>query len=118
MGRLKAMPSRLGRPASRVRARPKVAEGFYQSAEWLDYRRRHRDWTRAKHGGVWCKVCGAVQRLILDHRVERSDGGADFPPYEEADWLCTPCHNRKTADAKARRVRGEAGWGVVESSGG
>ncbi len=111
MGRLKAMPSRLGRPAPMVRALPKVVEGFYQSAEWLRYRTAHRQWTVARHGGCWCKVCGSTKRLILDHRVERSDGGADFPPFEEADWLCQAHHNRKTADARARRARGEKAGG-------
>ena len=91
---------------ARVRAMPKVAESFYQSAEWRAYRKRHRDWTRARKGGVWCCTCGAGGRLILDHRVERRDGGADFPPFEEADWYCTGCHNRKTSEAKTQRVGG------------
>jgi 5-methylcytosine-specific restriction endonuclease McrA len=51
-------------------------------------------------------VCGGTNRLILDHRVERRDGGADFPPFEEADWFCAGCHNTKTARARALRAGG------------
>lgn len=85
---------------------PKVADGFYLSAEWRAYRSAHRAWTIARQGGVWCRVCGSVKRLILDHRTERKDGGADFPPYEEADWYCGGCHNAKTAAARAKRAAG------------
>ncbi|WP_047004963.1 hypothetical protein [Aurantiacibacter luteus] len=87
-------------------ALPKVAERFYQSKAWLDYRRRHAAWTRARLGGLWCCQCGGTRRLILDHRVERKDGGPDFPPFEQADWYCGGCHNRKTAQARAARARG------------
>lgn len=106
MGRLQGLPSRLAGLPARVKALPKVAERFYQSAEWLAYRARHKAWTRARQGGVWCCKCGSTHRLILDHRVERKDGGADFPPFEEADWYCAACHNRKTAEARARRASG------------
>lgn len=83
---------------------PKVAERFYLSAEWKDYRKRHRDWTRAKLGAVWCCICGSTERLILDHVVERKDGGPDFPPFEGAKWYCGACHNTKTARARASRA--------------
>ncbi|MBD2842696.1 HNH endonuclease [Erythrobacter sp. KMU-140] len=99
------MSARLAGLPPRVRALPKVAERFYTSPEWKDYRKRHRAWTVAQKGGCWCCVCGASGRLILDHRVERRDGGADFPPFDEADWYCTGCHNAKTAEARARRAR-------------
>ncbi|MGL5446561.1 MAG: HNH endonuclease [Rhabdaerophilum sp.] len=106
MGRLRQLPARLGGMAARVKAMPKVAERFYLSAEWRAYRSAHRAWTKARQGGVWCCVCGSVARLILDHRVERKDGGADFPPYEEADWYCGGCHNTKTAKARHQRAGG------------
>ena len=108
VGRLKGLPSRIAALPARVRALPKQAETFYVSAEWRDYRKRHAAWTRVRLGGLWCCVCGSAKRLILDHRVERRDGGADFPAFEEADWYCAGCHNRKTAAAKARRARGGA----------
>ena len=74
MGRLKSMPSRLGALPPRVAAMPKVADSFYQSVEWKDYRARHRAWTIQRQGGVWCLICGSTHRLILDHREERKDG--------------------------------------------
>lgn len=43
---------------------------------------------------------------MLDHRVERKDGGADLPPYAEADWYCAGCHNAKTARVRGERARG------------
>ncbi len=106
VGKLKAMPARLGSLPPRVAAMPKVADNFYKSAAWLAYRQQHRDWTVAQQGGVWCIVCGSTRRLILDHAAERKDGGADLPAFKDAHWYCTGCHNRKTADAKAKRARG------------
>lgn len=106
MGRLKTMPARVGSLPPRVRAMPKVADRFYQSPEWLAYRKAHRRWTMERQGGVWCVVCGSTHRLILDHRIERSDGGDDFPPYQMADWHCAACHNAKTARERAKRATG------------
>jgi len=76
---------------------PKQAESFYKSPEWAQARRDQPN--------KWCVVCGVTQRLILDHKVERKDGGADLDP-ANLEWLCLPCHNRKTAQAKAKRARG------------
>lgn len=110
MGRLKATPSRLGRPATRVRALPKVADRFYQSPEWRALV------ARIKHErGPWCCKCGSGKRIIGDHIVELKDGGAKLDE-GNVQLLCHACHQRKTADARARRARGETGRGVVESS--
>ena len=87
---------------------PKVAERFYLSAEWKGYRAWHRAETLRREGGLWCCVCGCGGRLILDHVIERKDGGADFPPYEGAKWYCTAHHNAKTAQARAARAGGGA----------
>lgn len=106
MGRLTSAPGRLVAVPAKVGSAPKVAETFYRSPEWLAYRKRHRAWTVEQQGGVWCAVCGSTHRLILDHRIERRDGGEDFPPFAEADWLCGAHHNEKTAKAKAARARG------------
>ena len=100
------LPSRFGRPPSRVPALPKKVERFYASAEWKAYRKRHREGTRQEQGGVWCVVCGSTERLILDHVIERRDGGPDFPPHEGARWYCGGCHNAKTARARSARVGG------------
>ena len=109
MGRLRQLPGRLGALGARVAALPQMAERFYASPEWKAYRKAHRAWVIEQMGGCWCAVCGAGGRLILDHKVERKDGGADFPPYAGAEWLCTGCHNAKTANARERRAVGGGG---------
>lgn len=103
------MPGRLGSMPAKLAPGPKVAEGFYQSAEWLRYRRWHREETIRREGGLWCCKCGSTHRLILDHTVERKDGGPDFPPYEGAKWHCARCHNAKTARERAARAGGRTG---------
>ncbi len=108
MGRLRQLAGRVGSVGPRVKAMPKVAEGFYLSADWKAYRAEHRAKTKALHGGVWCCVCGAGGRLILDHVIERKDGGPDFPPFDGAKWYCTAHHNAKTARARAVRAGGRA----------
>ena len=106
MARLRQLPGRMPRLPARVAARPKVAERFYLSAEWRAYRAWHRAETKRRKGGVWCCVCGGTSRLILDHVVERRDGGPDLPEFDGAKWYCTAHHNAKTARAKEARVRG------------
>ena len=101
---IKRLPNRIGRAPVRVAALPKKVERFYASAEWKRYRAWHRKETKARQGGVWCVVCGSTVRLILDHVVERRDGGPDFPAFAGAKWYCGGCHNAKTAKAKAERV--------------
>ena len=106
MGRLKALGSRVGSMTAKVRAAPKQAEGFYSSSAWRELvrdRRRDPDYQlarqRAKPG----------ERLILDHIVERKDGGADLDP-ANTEWLTFSEHQAKTAKARAARARGET-WG-------
>lgn len=100
MGRLKSLPKRLGGLPSRVKAPPKVADRFYRSVDWRALRAAKR-----AEGPAFCCVCGSGGKLILDHRVERKDGGADLPSLDELDWYCVADHNRKTAREKARRAR-------------
>lgn len=109
MGRLKQIPARLKAPPPKVKALPKVADAFYLSPEWRQYRKDHRAWTIAQQGGVWCCVCGSGGRLILDHADERKDGGADLPAFDKAHWYCTAHHNAKTARERGRRAKGQAG---------
>jgi len=107
MGRLKALPPRIGTLPPRVAAMPKVADPFYQSREWSEARRRQPD--------KWCVVCGSRSRLVLDHKVERKDGGADLDP-ANLQWLCHAHHQAKTSAERAKRARGDGG--VVKSLGG
>ncbi len=101
---LKRLPRQIGRAPVPVPALPKKVDSFYASAEWRAYRQRHKEQTKALQGGVWCSVCGSRHKLILDHVIERRDGGPDFPPHDGAKWYCTGCHNAKTARARLARV--------------
>ena len=79
---------------------PKVAAPIYRSPEWralLAAVKRQR--------GARCERCGSRHRLIGDHVVELSDGGAPYDP-SNIDLLCQACHNTKTAQARAARARG------------
>jgi len=102
MGRLTAMPGRIGAMAPKVRAAPKVAESFYQSREWRALVARVK-----LERGAFCQRCGSGGRLIADHVVERKDGGAELDP-GNIELLCAAkCHPAKTARARAERARGE-----------
>lgn len=101
MVRLKAATSRLGPAKPKLAAAPKRADRFYQSTDWKALRAAKR-----AEGPASCCMCGKGGRLILDHRAERKDGGADLPSLAELDWYCVGHHNAKTAAAKAARVHG------------
>jgi 5-methylcytosine-specific restriction enzyme A len=85
-----------------IKARPKKAEGFYQSSEWRAFVRSIK-----KERGDYCQRCGSSKRVIGDHIVERKDGGADFDR-GNVELLCIGCHNAKTARARALRAVGYA----------
>lgn len=102
MARLSRLPGRMAALPARVAPRPKLAEPFYQSAEWralVKARTGDADWhaakARARQG----------ERLILDHKHERRDGGADLDP-NNTEWLTFSEHQRKTAKAKQERASG------------
>ena len=107
MPRLRTIPPRLSAAAPRLRPPPKQVEGFYSSAAWRNLvaqRRTDRDYfaalKRARSDGS--------RRVILDHVRERKDGGADLDP-RNTQWLTFNEHQRKTAQARAQRARGEGG---------
>ncbi|WP_338643385.1 HNH endonuclease signature motif containing protein [Novosphingobium olei] len=77
----------------------KRADTFYQSNEWrrLVVRRRlDRDYQQARARAK------PNERLILDHIVERKDGGADLDP-KNTQWLTHSEHQAKTARSKRAR---------------
>jgi 5-methylcytosine-specific restriction enzyme A len=98
MGKLKALPSRLGAMPARLQALPKQAEGFYSSPEWRSLVRR----VKAKRGN-WCERCGSNDRVIADHKTERKDGGVELDE-SNIELLCHKHHQAKTAKARARRA--------------
>ena len=87
---------------ARVASLPKVADPFYLSKEWAALkaaRRRDEDYREAKarlKPGEW---------LVLDHIVERRDGGADLDP-ANTQWLTHSEHQAKTAKARMDRAHG------------
>ncbi|MBA15556.1 MAG: HNH endonuclease [Sphingomonas sp.] len=96
------MPSKLNAPApAKLKAMPKRADGFYQSAAWRDLVRD----IKAQRGN-FCEDCGAdgkTRRLFGDHVIEVKDGGALLDP-ENIRLRCSPCHGRKTARVRADRA--------------
>lgn len=84
-----------------VRPLPKTGDPELSTPE-------HRAWALAvkRRAGWKCEDCGTPHgpecRLIADHVVERSDGGAPLD-LNNGRALCPSCHGRKTAAARARR---------------
>jgi 5-methylcytosine-specific restriction enzyme A len=101
MGRLKCMPARLGSAPSRLRPPPKLTDRFYSSPEWAALKARRKldpDYFEAKRRRKY-----PGERLILDHRIERKDGGLALDP-ANTQWLTMSEHQAKTAKAKAERA--------------
>lgn len=103
MARLKALRPRLSTVKPRIAAAPKTADPFYLSSEWRALKARRRldpDYyaaLRRAKPGEW---------VILDHIVERRDGGAELDA-RNTQWLTTSEHQAKTAKVKAARARGD-----------
>ena len=104
MTRLRPMGQRLASLDMRAaRPMPKAADSHYQTAE-------HRAWRAAvlrRAGGI-CEAptCGrSGVRLFADHVRELRDGGAPFD-LANGRALCGACHSRKTAEARADRMKG------------
>ena len=91
--------------------RPDWEEG----EEWWEYKERLRAWARRRTkrkpmsrstrravfecDGNKCVMCGAEDRLAVDHIYPWSLGGADV--MENYQTLCTPCNARKSNTAPA-----------------
>lgn len=119
---LRSLPSRI-KPAqqSRVTQQPKRAEAFYVSPEW---RALKADVIAER--GRRCEGCGKTTEddgspvsLILDHVIERRDGGANLDKTNlkllcvraggngqpHSDGKLGGCHARKTEQASQARSR-------------
>jgi len=85
---------------------PKTADYLYTSREWHALRDEI-----IRERGPYCQDprCanpdGPHPKLIGDHIVEIKDGGAEF---DKANIMlrCSACHARKTAAARALRMKG------------
>lgn len=92
----------------RVRPAEKVADPFYQSPEWEAARLKALQ--RAKfrceatvENGQRCPKRTPGERIFVDHRVERRDGGADLD--QENLWcLCSHHHASKTIAERTKRM--------------
>jgi 5-methylcytosine-specific restriction protein A len=102
---LKALPSRLSAAAPKLKPAPKRVEQFYSSPQWralVARRKLDPDYFAAlvrRRSG---------ERVILDHKRERKDGGSDLDP-RNTEWLTFSEHQAKTAKERARRARGAGG---------
>lgn len=83
-----------------IKPKPKRADQFYSSPEWIAL----RDRVRREAGGM-CQALGCTRRgAIVDHVVEIKDGGAKLDRANTV-LLCAPCHGAKTHREWARRAR-------------
>lgn len=114
MARLVRIGARLGGGVRSLVAVPgKVADPFYHSKAWVQLRERRKqdpDYAAAM-------ARGPGERLVLDHKVERKDGGADLDPANTV-WLTHSEHQAKTAKAKAARAGRRWRRGGGQKSGG
>lgn len=107
MGRLKSLGARIGAMPAKVKAAPKVVEGFYSSAAWKGLVADIKAMRGSRCERVGCPT--PTKRVIADHIVERKDGGADLDP-SNIELLCFDHHQQKTAAARAARAQGRT-WG-------
>jgi 5-methylcytosine-specific restriction protein A len=107
-GKLRTLGEKL-RPSRAIKLRPapKQVDSFYLSPEWralmaaikaVRGNRCEDPEHRPEHPRSGVRIYG-------DHVIERKDGGA---PLDARNVLlrCPPCHQRKTAVARAQRYRG------------
>lgn len=75
-------------------------QGFYNTPAWKKCRKAFRA------ANPLCKSCEQRGRIVsadvVDHIVERRDGGADLD-WSNLQSLCHACHNAKSADERRQR---------------
>jgi 5-methylcytosine-specific restriction protein A len=101
MAKLRTLGHKL-RPSSAFKLRPpeKVKRSEYYDERWVQLRARI-----VAERGSRCEVCGKVGRVLADHIIELSDGGALLDP-SNIQLLCDVHHGEKTAQARADRAHG------------
>jgi 5-methylcytosine-specific restriction protein A len=104
MGRLSNIRPRISAAKPRLKPMPKRADQFYLSIPWRSLVSEIK-----QERGNYCETCGTGgkgARIIGDHIKELKDGGAPLDP-KNIKLLCAKHHGIKTAQARARRARGE-----------
>lgn len=88
------------RQYSRHRREAGKVDKFYDSAAWRAVRRTHLQ------REPLCRMCAADDVItpakLVDHLVERKDGGADFDR-NNLQSLCHTCHQQKTYAVRRQR---------------
>ncbi len=82
--------------------RRKATDPFYFSHRWRKISARF-----VRMHPV-CQLCHRAPATIVDHIIERSDGGDQWSEHN-LQALCPRCHGRKTADAAKYRREGRVG---------
>ena len=99
MARIPTLKPALARISTAAAAPPpKITESIYGSGAWRDA--KARVYASRPHVCAHCSRSGV--RLYVDHIRELRDGGDAFDP-ANLQLLCSPCHMRKTARARAAR---------------
>lgn len=87
------------------RSREKRVDDFYVSAPWRRLRALH---LQANPLCDECERHGLTEpAYVVDHIVERSDDPSRELDPDNLRSLCASCHNRKTANERVRRRRGQ-----------
>ncbi len=103
--RLTTLRPRVSMATQRLTPRPKTAAPVYSSPEWRTLiaaiiRQRGR---RCEDPRCTTPKRAAGQRVYGDHIHELSDGGALLDP-SNVMLRCAPCHGRKTAIERDKRL--------------
>lgn len=97
---VKLQQQRRSRAKRRNNQQQHTLDQFYSTTAW----RAMRSAYIAKY--PLCRMCAEAGRVVaadvVDHIVERKDGGADLDP-RNLQSLCHACHNDKTQQERRRR---------------
>ena len=103
--RLTTLRPRVSMASQRLTPRPKTVLPVYNSPEWkaliaaiIEQRGRC-----CEDPSCQSQNHGAGQRIYGDHVIELQDGGELLDP-ANIQLLCAPCHGRKTAAERDKRM--------------
>jgi 5-methylcytosine-specific restriction enzyme A len=99
---IRAAAPRIATKAQRL-ATQKVAAPIYGTDAYREWRRAVIHRANGACEGPACANPFAPGRRYADHKVELKDDGAPFD-VSNGQALCAVCHQRKTLEARARRM--------------